>query len=52
MMNDTPLFNFGLKLYDMPEAIEFFDADFCNTLVVRSDHFENLTLAQVAAMIN
>jgi len=51
-MMDHPLFLFGLKLYDMPGAVEFFDADFCNTLVVKSDQFENKSLKEVAGMIN
>ena len=51
-MMDHPLFLFGLKLYDMPGAVEFFDADFCNTLVVRSDQFESKTLKEVAGMLN
>lgn len=51
-MMDHPLFLFGMKLYDMPEAVEFFDADFCNTLVVKSDQFENISLARVMQILN
>ena len=47
MMNH-PMFLFGMKLHDMSGAIEFFDADFCNTLVVRSAQFENHSLNTVA----
>ena len=47
-----PLFLFGMKLYDMPGAVEFFDADFCNTLVVRSDEFENVPLKEVCFLLN
>ena len=43
-MMDEPMFLFGLKFYDMPGAIEFYDADFCNTLVIKSMLFEELSL--------
>ena len=51
-MMDHPLFLFGLKLYDMPGTVEFFDADFCNTLVVRSDLFEGQSLADCCRWLN
>jgi hypothetical protein len=51
-MMDHPLFLFGLKLHDMPSAIEFFDADFCNTLVIKSDLFDQVTLQQCCSMLN
>jgi hypothetical protein len=40
-MMDEPMFLFGLKLFDMPGAVEFYDADFCNTLVIKSIFFED-----------
>jgi len=49
---DHPLFLFGLKLHDMPGAVEFLDADFCNTLVIKSDLFEEVTLQKCCQMIN
>ena len=51
-MMDHPLFLFGLKLYDMPGAVEFFDADFCNTLVIKSDLFDKVPLKEVCSMLN
>jgi hypothetical protein len=51
-MMDHPLFLFGLKMHDMQGAVEFFDADFCNTLVIRSDLFENVTLKECCSMLN
>ena len=51
-MMDHPLFLFGLKLHEMPGAVEFFDADFCNTLVIKSDLFEQATLRQCCEMLN
>ena len=51
-MMDHPLYLFGMKLHEMPDSVEFFDADFCNTLVVKSEQFENLPLSQVARLLN
>ena len=51
-MMDHPLFLFGLKLHGMQGAVEFFDADFCNTLVIKSDLFEGVTLSRVCEMLN
>lgn len=51
-MMDHPLFLFGLKLHDMPGAVEFLDADFCNTLVIKSDIFEDVSLGKCCHMIN
>ena len=51
-MMDHPLYLFGLKLYDMPHAVEFFDADFSNTLVVRSDGFEDMSLRECCSWLN
>ena len=38
LLND-PMFLFGLKLHDMPDEVEFFDADLCNSIMVKSDYF-------------
>jgi hypothetical protein len=35
-MMQTPLFLFGMKLYRQEGHLEFFDADFCNTILVKS----------------
>ena len=35
-MMSTPLFLFGMKLFRQEGFIEFFDADFCNTITVES----------------
>ena len=43
-MMDESLFLFGLKLHQMQGSVEFFDADFCNTLELKSDLFEDLSL--------
>ena len=51
-MMDHPLYLFGLKLYDMPHAVEFFDADFSNTLVVMSALFEGMTLRECCGWLN
>jgi hypothetical protein len=34
MMN-TPLFLFGMKLFRQTGHLEFFDADFCNTIIIK-----------------
>ena len=49
---DHPLFLFGMKLHGMQGAVEFFDADFCNTLVIKSDLFDGVTLGRVSEMLN
>ena len=51
-MMDEPLFLFGMKLHDMPGSVEFYDADFCNTLVLKSDLFDGNSLSQVCTMVN
>lgn len=51
-MMDHPLFLFGMKLHGMQGAVEFFDADFCNTLVIKSDLFDGVTLRRVCEMLN
>ncbi len=38
-MMDTALYLFGMKLYRQKNSIEFFDADFMNTIYVKSDDF-------------
>ena len=51
MMN-TPLFLFGMKLFRQTGHLEFFDADFCNTVLVRSDALVDMTLRDVSNIIN
>lgn len=51
MMN-TPLFLFGMKLYHQIGHMEFFDADFCNTVLVRSDELVDRTLREANQIIN
>lgn len=51
MMND-PMFLFGLKLYDMPDEVEFFDADLCNSLMVSSEYFHGKTLGDCCQSLN
>ena len=51
-MMDHPLFLFGLKMHDMPGAVEFYDADFCNALVIKSDLFEQVALKECCSMLN
>eukprot|EP00347_Sterkiella_histriomuscorum_P022335 403330842 len=47
-----PLFLFGMKLYTQEQSIEFFDADFCNTITVQSPYFEDKTLGHCCKLIN
>ena len=49
---DTSLFLFGMKLHRQEGAIEFFDADFSNTICVRSAAFEDQTLGDSCKIIN
>lgn len=51
MMN-TPLFLFGMKLYRQEGHLEFFDADFCNTILVRSEQLVDMTLREACSVIN
>ena len=51
MMN-TPLFLFGMKLFRQTGHLEFFDADFCNTIIIKQDDFVDLTLREVCGIIN
>jgi hypothetical protein len=43
-MMQTPLFLFGMKLFRQNGHMEFFDADFCNTLIIRSEGLEEMNL--------
>lgn len=43
-MMDTPLFLFGMKLNRQLLNVEFFDADFCNTLLIQSESFTDQSL--------
>ena len=51
MMRD-PMFLFGLKLHDMPDDVEFFDADLCNSIMIRSEYFNGMTLGKVCETLN
>mmetsp|Transcript_19360 Transcript_19360/g.29680 ORF Transcript_19360/g.29680 Transcript_19360/m.29680 type:complete len:158 (-) Transcript_19360:576-1049(-) len=49
---DHPLFLFGLKLHEMQGSVSFYDADFCNTLMIKSEIFEDSSLNECCRMIN
>jgi hypothetical protein len=51
-MINTPLFLFGMKLFHQTGHMEFFDADFCNTIMVRSDKLTDRTLREANLIIN
>lgn len=51
-MMDTALFLFGMKLYRQDKSIEFFDADFSNTITVNSPMFAQKTLYDCMCIIN
>ena len=51
-MMDTALFLFGMKLHRQIGSIEFFDADFSNTIIVKSQYFTDKTLADCNKVIN
>ena len=51
-MMDTALFLFGMKLHRQVGSIEFFDADFSNTIIVKSQYFTDKTLADCNKVIN
>ena len=51
-MMDTALFLFGMKLHRQEGSIEFFDADFSNTITVNSNYFNDRTLADCCFIIN
>lgn len=51
-MMDTALFLFGMKLHRQIGSIEFYDADFSNTLIVKSAYFTDKTLADCKKVIN
>lgn len=46
------MFLFGIKLHREPGSVEFYDADFSNTLDVKSQAFNELTLGECCKMIN
>lgn len=49
---NTALFLFGMKLHKQQGSIEFFDADFSNTLVVSSNYFTDKLLGECCEAIN
>ena len=51
-MMDTALFLFGMKLHRQHGNIEFFDADFSNTIIVNTPYFIDKTLADCNKIIN
>lgn len=51
-MMDTALFLFGMKLYRQDKSIEFYDADFANTISVSSPMFNQRTLYDCMQIIN
>ena len=51
MMN-TPLFLFGMKLFRQNGHLEFFDADFCNTILVKSEDLVDTTLRDTCSILN
>jgi hypothetical protein len=51
-MMDTPLFKLDMKLYKQQGNITFFDADFANVLMVRSQFFEEKTFRDACNVIN
>ena len=51
-MMDTALFLFGLKLHKQVGSVEFFDADFSNTIIVKTPYFIDKTLEDCNKIIN
>jgi hypothetical protein len=51
MMN-SPLFLFGMKLFRQTGHMEFFDSEFCTTVLISSDIFSNITLRESCSIIN
>ena len=51
-MMDTALFLFGMKLHRQVGSIEFFDADFSNTITVYSDYLIDKSLYDCSKIIN
>lgn len=51
-MMDTALYLFGMKLYRQKDCIEFFDADFMNTIYIKSEDFNGKTLQACCNFIN
>ena len=41
-----------MKLFRQTGHLEFFDADFCNTIIIKQDDFVDLTLREVCGIIN
>lgn len=52
LMMDTALFLFGMKLHRHQYSIEFFDADFANTLLIQSNSFTDRTLGECCRKVN
>ena len=51
-MMDTALFLFGMKMHQQEGNIEFFDADFSNTLTVYSPFFFDKSLRDCCLIVN
>ena len=51
MMN-TPLFLFGMKLYRQIGTMEFFDAEFCNTIMLKTDAVVDMSLKDACHIVN
>lgn len=49
---DTALFLFGMKLHSQIGSIEFYDADFANTIQVSSSNFTDKSLLDCQKIIN
>ena len=48
----SPMFLFGLKLGVAPNHVDFFDADFCNALIIQSGILEGMSLEYCCDVIN
>ena len=51
-MMDHPLFLFGMKMHEQQDSVEFLDADFCNTLIIKSELFDEQSLQAVNLFLN
>lgn len=51
-MMDTALFLFGMKLHRQVGSIEFYDADFSNTITVTTNFFTDKTLSDCMKVLN
>lgn len=49
---DTALFLFGMKLHRMNGNVNFYDADFANTLTIKCPLFDNQTLEHCCDLVN